>query len=191
MYFILEKKLNKANLKNYYRTIEMPLIKVLADMESFGVYIQKRYIKKYVKRINNILNDLKLKIFKFSNENFNINSTQQLAKILFDELGLPQIKKRSTAEEVLKKLSFQHELPEYILSYRKYNKLKNTYLDSLPSLISLKTNRIHTTFNQTIAANGRLSSTNPNFQNIPIKTEEGREIRKAFIGQKRVENIIS
>jgi len=188
---ILEKKLVESGLSDYVNDIEIPLIEVLADMEFFGVFVEENKLKNISDRINTILEDLKKKIYNFSNEDFNINSTQQLAKILFDDLGLPQIKKRSTAEEVLKQLSLQHELPDHILGYRKYNKLKNTYLDSLPLQINTKTKRIHTTFNQTIAATGRLSSTNPNFQNIPIKTEEGREIRKAFIGQREGWKILS
>lgn len=191
LHSILEKKLIENGLNDYLKNIEIPLIEVLADMEFYGVFVEKNILKNISDRINIILEDLKEKIHAFSNENFNINSTQQLAKILFDDLGLPQIKKRSTAEEVLKQLSSQHELPDYILGYRKYNKLKNTYLDSLPLLINSKTNRIHSTFNQTIAATGRLSSTNPNFQNIPIRTEEGRELRKAFVGQREGWKILS
>ncbi len=122
---------------------------------------------------------------------FNVNSTQQLANILFDILGLTLIKKRSTAEEVLKQLEKEHNLPGLILEYRKYNKLKNTYVDALPDLIHPETNRIHSTFHQTIAATGRLSSTNPNFQNIPIRTEEGREIRKAIRTQRKGWKILS
>ena len=114
-----------------------------------------------------------------------------MANILFDILELPQIKKRSTAEDVLKKLKEHHDLPKHILEYRKYNKLKNTYVDALPELVNQETGRIHSTFNQTIAATGRLSSTNPNFQNIPIRTEEGREIRKAFRAQSHGWKILS
>ena len=134
--------------------------------------------------IDTKLEGLITSIYKLSGTEFNINSTQQLANILFDILELPQIKKRSTAENVLKQLQEHHELPKRILEYRKYNKLKNTYVDALPELINEKTGRIHTTFNQTIAATGRLSSTNPNFQNIPIRTDEAREIRKSFRAQK-------
>ena len=122
-------------------------------------------------------------IYKNSGSEFNINSTQQLAVILFDELKLNQIKKRSTAENILIELAKEHDLPELILEYRKLNKLKNTYIDALPISINKETKRIHSTFNQTIAATGRLSSTSPNFQNIPIRTEEGREIRKSFTAQ--------
>ena len=130
-------------------------------------------------------------IYNIAEEEFNINSTQQLAKILFDDLKLTQIKKRSTAENVLKELVNEHELPELILSYRKLNKLKNTYIDALPASINKNTKRIHSTFNQTIAATGRLSSTGPNFQNIPIRTVDGREIRKSFIAQQKNWGIFS
>ena len=127
------------------------------------------------------LKDLKEKIYHISGSEFNLNSSQQLANILFDELKLPQVKKRSTAEDVLKILSSYNEIPAYIIKYRRKNKLKTTYFDSLPEFVNAKiieTSRIHTTFNQTVAATGRLSSTNPNFQNIPIRSEEGKEIRK-------------
>jgi DNA polymerase-1 len=114
-----------------------------------------------------------------------------LANILFDNLGLPQIKKRSTAEDVLERLREEHPLPGLILKYRKLNKLKNTYLDSIPQHIHPVTKRIHSSFSQTVAATGRLSSSNPNFQNIPIRTEEGREIRKAFAAQEKNNVIFS
>ena len=114
-----------------------------------------------------------------------------MATILFDNLDLPQIKSRSTAENILKELRKYHELPQLILDYRKYFKLKNTYLDSLQNLVSTDSGRIHSTFNQTIAATGRLSSTNPNFQNIPIRKEEGKEIRKAFRAEKKGWKIFS
>jgi DNA polymerase-1 len=191
LHSILKQKLVETKLNTYFETIEVPLIRVLAEMEFYGVFIDEYLLKKMSDKTQIILENLKKKIYGFTDETFNINSTQQLAKVLFDELRLPQIKKRSTAEEVLKQLSFEHKLPSFVLSYRKYNKLKNTYLDSLPSQINTKTNRIHTTFNQTIASTGRLSSTNPNFQNIPIRSEEGREIRKSFIAQRKGWKILS
>jgi DNA polymerase-1 len=163
--------------------IEDPLINVLLNMEYQGTYVNAKLLKSMSEKISLILNDLREKIFEFSDEEFNLNSTQQLANLLFDTLDLPQIKKRSTAEEVLKQLQIYHELPSLILGYRKYNKLKTTYLDSLPQLINENTDRIHSTFNQTVAATGRLSSTNPNFQNIPIRSNEGKEIRKSFSAQ--------
>ena len=188
---LLQEKLVEIGLNNYLENIEIPLIKVLLKMEHNGAYVDSKYLKQMSDKIEIILDDLTRKIYSFSKDNFNINSTQQMANLLFDELNLPQIKKRSTAEEVLNQLSLQHELPQLVLAYRKYNKLKNTYIDSLPQLINIKTGRIHSTFNQTIAATGRLSSTNPNFQNIPIRSEEGKEIRKAFSTQTKGWKILS
>ena len=188
---LLQEKLVEIGLSDYLETIETPLIYVLLKMEHNGAYVDSQFLKQMSEKIQIILDDLTKKIYSFSKENFNINSTQQMANLLFDELNLPQIKKRSTAEEVLNQLSLQHELPQLVLAYRKYNKLKNTYIDSLPELINKNTGRIHSTFNQTIAATGRLSSTNPNFQNIPIRSEEGKEIRKAFSTQTKGWKILS
>ena len=188
---LLQEKLVEIGLSDYLKTIETPLINVLLKMEHNGAYVDSKFLKQMSEKIQIILDDLTKKIYSFSKENFNINSTQQMANLLFDELNLPQIKKRSTAEEVLNQLSLQHELPQLVLAYRKYNKLKNTYIDSLPELINKNTGRIHSTFNQTIAATGRLSSTNPNFQNIPIRSEEGKEIRKAFSTQTKGWKILS
>ena len=188
---LLQEKLVEIGLSDYLKTIETPLINVLLKMEHNGAYVDSKFLKQMSEKIQIILDDLTKKIYSFSKENFNINSTQQMANLLFDELKLPQIKKRSTAEEVLNQLSLQHELPQLVLAYRKYNKLKNTYIDSLPELINKNTGRIHSTFNQTIAATGRLSSTNPNFQNIPIRSEEGKEIRKAFSTQTKGWKILS
>ena len=181
---MLELKLQEAGLQEFFTDIEMPLVPVLLEMEHAGTFVDPEFLKSMSSEIDTKLDGLIASIYKLSGTEFNINSTQQLANILFDILGLPQIKKRSTAENVLKQLQEYHELPKRILEYRKYNKLKNTYVDALPELINDKTGRIHTTFNQTIAATGRLSSTNPNFQNIPIRTDEAREIRKSFRAQK-------
>ena len=181
---ILELKLQEAGLHKFFTDIEMPLVPVLLDMEHAGTFVDPEFLRSMSSEINTKLEGLIASIYKLSGTEFNINSTQQLANVLFDILELPQIKKRSTAENVLTQLQEHHELPKRILEYRKYNKLKNTYVDALPELINEKTGRIHTTFNQTIAATGRLSSTNPNFQNIPIRTDEAREIRKSFRVQK-------
>ena len=188
---ILKNKLKESSLFDFYKTIEMPLVPVIMEMEYNGVYVDSELLESMSKEIGKKLDALTSSIYQISNKEFNINSTQQLAIILFDDLELPMIKKRSTAEDVLKKLEGYHELPGLILEYRKYNKLKNTYLDSLSELIQNKTGRIHTTFNQTIASTGRLSSTKPNFQNIPIRTSEGREIRKAFIAKNNGWKILS
>lgn len=183
--YIFEKKLDDENLSKFFNEIEIPLLPVLTEMEFNGMYIDSDLLKTMSIKIGKKLDGLIKDIYQESGFEFNINSTQQLAKILFDIKGLPEIKKRSTAEDVLERLKGQHLLPELVLEYRKLNKLKNTYIDALPELKLPSTGRIHSTFNQTITATGRLSSSNPNFQNIPIKTEEGREIRKAFKSNNR------
>ena len=188
---IFAPKLEENDQLNFFADIEMPLIDVLMKMENEGVYVDEDLLNEMSLNIGERLDLLVKEIYNIAEEEFNINSTQQLAKILFDDLKLTQIKKRSTAENVLKELVNEHELPELILSYRKLNKLKNTYIDALPSSINKNTKRIHSTFNQTIAATGRLSSTGPNFQNIPIRTVEGREIRKSFIAQQKYWRIMS
>ena len=188
---IFAPKLEENGQLNFFADIEMPLIDVLMKMENEGVYVDEDLLNEMSLNIGDRLDLLVKEIYNIAEEKFNINSTQQLAKILFDDLKLTQIKKRSTAENVLKELVNEHELPELILSYRKLNKLKNTYIDALPASINKKTKRIHSTFNQTIAATGRLSSTGPNFQNIPIRTVDGREIRKSFIAQQKNWGIFS
>ena len=188
---IFAPKLEENGQLRFFADIEMPLIDVLMKMENEGVYVDEDLLNEMSLNIGERLDLLVKEIYNIAEEEFNINSTQQLAKILFDDLKLTQIKKRSTAENVLKELVNEHELPELILSYRKLNKLKNTYIDALPASINKKTKRIHSTFNQTIAATGRLSSTGPNFQNIPIRTVDGREIRKSFIAQQKNWGIFS
>ena len=188
---IFTPKLEENGQLNFFADIEMPLIDVLMKMENEGVYVDEDLLNEMSLNIGERLDLLVEEIYNIAEEDFNINSTQQLAKILFDDLKLTQIKKRSTAENVLKELVNEHELPELILSYRKLNKLKNTYIDALPASINKKTKRIHSTFNQTIAATGRLSSTGPNFQNIPIRTVDGREVRKSFIAQQKNWGIFS
>jgi len=188
---IFAPKLEENGQLNFFADIEMPLIDVLMKMENEGVYVDEDLLNEMSLNIGERLDLLVKEIYNIAEEEFNINSTQQLAKILFDDLNLTKIKKRSTAENVLKELANEHELPELILSYRKLNKLKNTYIDALPASINKKTKRIHSTFNQTIAATGRLSSTGPNFQNIPIRTVDGREIRKSFIAQQKNWGIFS
>jgi len=177
---IFDKKLKKQNLDKFFNEIEMPLLPVLLELEYNGMYVDSKMLSKMSDNLGNKIENLISNITKEAGTEFNINSTQQLANILFDIIGLPEIKKRSTAEEVLTRLKNEHPLPSLILEYRKLNKLKNTYIDALPTLINLKTKRIHSTFSQTVTSTGRLSSRNPNFQNIPIRTDLGREIRKAF-----------
>ena len=184
-------KLKENGQLNFFNEIEMPLIDVLMKMENEGVYVDEDLLNEMSLNIGERLDLLVNDIHNIAEKEFNINSTQQLAKILFDDLKLTQIKKRSTAENVLKELVNEHELPELILSYRKLNKLKNTYIDALPIAINKNTRRIHSTFNQTIASTGRLSSTGPNFQNIPIRSNEGKEIRKSFTAQQENWGILS
>ena len=166
--------------------IEIPLSYVLSEMEKTGVSIDKTYLKELTTEINSQITKLENKIYDLSGEPFNINSPKQVAEILFEKLELKSKKKRgksknSTSAEVLNALAQEHEIARLILEYRKYTKLKSTYTEALPALIDTKDNRIHTTFNQTVTTTGRLSSSNPNLQNIPIRTPEGNKIRQAFI----------
>jgi len=166
--------------------IEIPLINVLSDMEREGVKINKEFLVQYSKELETDIAALEKRIIELAGKPFNIASPKQLGEILFDHLQLdPKAKKTKTGqyqtgEDVLQKLS-EHEIIQCILDVRQLSKLKSTYVDSLPELINAKTGRVHTSFNQAVAATGRLSSTNPNVQNIPIRTDKGKEIRKAFI----------
>jgi DNA polymerase-1 len=157
-------------------------------METNGVKIDPDLLQEYSKEIEVQLQQKIDRIYALAGEVFNINSSQQLGKILFDKLKLPIVKKTktgaSTDVDVLTKLSLHHDLPLEILSYRNLSKLKSTYVDALPKLIHPKTGRVHTSYNQTVTATGRLSSSDPNLQNIPIRTEEGNRIRQAFIPEK-------
>ncbi len=184
---VLEKKLKEKNLFHLFANVEIPLIKILAAMEREGIGVDKDLLNEISANLKKKLRILSKDIYEIAGEEFNLNSPLQLRKILFDKLKLPIIKKTktgaSTSEEVLEQLSNQHSLPATILQYRHLFKLKSTYVDTLPSLINEKTGRIHTTFNQTVTATGRLSSSNPNLQNIPIKSEIGREIRKVFVSE--------
>lgn len=182
---ILEKEIADKGLDRLFYDVEIPLIKVLAIMEINGVAIDKDYLAKLSTEIGHKLDKLTKEIYDLAGEEFNINSPKQLSRILFEKLKLPVIKKTktgiSTNEEVLVKLAAEHKLPKMLLEYRELAKLKSTYVDSLPELINPKTGRVHTSFNQTVTATGRLSSSGPNLQNIPVKTDEGRKIRRAFI----------
>jgi DNA polymerase-1 len=172
--------------KQLLNEIEIPLINVLSDMEREGVKINKDFLVQYSKELETDIAALEKRIIELAGKPFNIASPKQLGEILFDHLKLdPKAKKTKTGqyqtgEDVLQKLS-EHEIIQCILDVRQFSKLKSTYVDSLPELINAKTGRVHTSFNQAVAATGRLSSTNPNVQNIPIRTDKGKEIRKAFI----------
>ena len=173
----------KSKLEKPYFNIELPLIPVLVEMENSGVFVDKEILSELSIEVDAKILILEQKIFAISKREFNLNSPKQLAVILFDELELKQIKKRSTSIEVLESLKFHHPLPELVLKYRHLSKLSSTYIKALPSHINKRTGRVHTSFNQTIASTGRLSSTKPNFQNIPIRTALGKKIRKAIRSQ--------
>ncbi len=183
----MEEEIMEKGMENLFHNIEMPLIGVLADMEHNGFKVDLGRLNELSAEFSERIDRITEKIYEDAEEEFNINSTKQLSYILFEKFKLPPIKKTktgySTNVEVLEALFDKHPIIEKVLLYRKLLKLKSTYIDGLISLINPKTGRIHSKFNQTITATGRLSSTDPNLQNIPIKTEDGREIRKAFVPQ--------
>jgi DNA polymerase-1 len=174
-------------LEEVYRDLEMPLIPVLADIERAGILIDGPALASQSQHIEGELARYTTRIYELAGEAFNINSPRQLGEILFDKLQLPALKKTgktksaSTAVEVLEELALTHELPRLVLEWRGLHKLKSTYVDALPQLVHPRTGRVHTCFNQAVAATGRLSSSDPNLQNIPIRTELGRRIRRAFV----------
>ncbi len=182
---VIEEQLKKIDAIDLYRKVEMPLLYVLADMEKNGVLVDTSLLKQMSTELGQLLSISEGKIFRLAGEKFNINSPKQLQTILFEKLKLPAGKKTkegySTDVDVLTELARSHELPAEILAYRSLSKLKSTYVDALPALINPQTGRIHTSYNQTVTATGRLSSSNPNLQNIPIRTLEGKRIRQAFI----------
>ena len=180
-------ELKDAKTEELFNDIEIPLLKVLADMELEGINLDEAFLNSLAKDLDNDIKVLETKIYKEAGEEFNIASPKQLGDILFDKLKLVNKPKKtktgqySTAEEVLSTLAKDHEIIQYVLDYRGLSKLKSTYIDALPLQIEESTNRIHTDYMQTVAATGRLSSNNPNLQNIPIRTERGRQVRKAFV----------
>ncbi len=185
LYELLSQRLADAGLLQLFRDLEMPLIRVLADMEYHGIRLDVQVLERLSREFAAQMDELRGEIFRLAAEEFNIDSPQQMAAILFDKLDLPVLKKtatgRSTAVEVLEALAEQHELPRKIIDYRQFAKLRSTYTEALLSLINPQTQRVHTSFMQDVAATGRLSSQDPNLQNIPIRTETGRQIRQAFI----------
>ncbi len=182
---LLKQKLEENDLVRLFEEIEMPLLEVLAKMEMNGVNLDLKFLAKMSETASKDLEALTRDIYRLAGEEFNINSTRQLGQILFEKLKLPVVRRTktgySTDVNVLEKLAETYELPRAILLYREKAKLKSTYLDALPEMIHETTGRIHTSYNQATTATGRLSSSDPNLQNIPIKTEAGREIRKAFV----------
>jgi DNA polymerase-1 len=182
---LLERELSDRELTDLFTRIEMPLVSVLADMEQTGVALDTAVLAEMSKEMTESLGALEGRIYEIAGRPFNISSTQQLGQILFGELKLPAGRRTktgySTDSEVLENLRGKHEIVDLILDFRQLLKLKNTYIDALPSLVNPEDGRIHTDFNQTVAATGRLSSSNPNLQNIPIRGEIGRKIRRAFV----------
>ncbi|MCD6472327.1 DNA polymerase I [Candidatus Aerophobetes bacterium] len=185
LYPILERKLKKENLWNLFLKVEMPLVHILAKMQKRGIKIDKSALKKFLKKIEKKRKAIEEEIYKEVGEKFNLNSSKQLGDILFGKLHLPPLKKiktgYSTDEEVLETLSILHPSVKKILKYRQLFKLESTYIKPLPELINPKTGRIHTSFNQTVTSTGRLSSSQPNLQNIPIKNKISEELRLSFI----------
>ncbi len=184
----LMERLEQENLLKLYAQIELPLTVLLSQMEYEGVRINTAYLKELGEELSLRIDRLTEKLYEMAGEQFNLNSSKQLGVILFEKLGLPVIKKTktgySTDAEVLDTLAQDYEFVKDILAYRQLTKLKSTYIDGFLKLVDADTSKVHTTFNQTITATGRLSSTEPNLQNIPIKTEEGKRIRKAFVPSK-------
>ncbi|MEI8345529.1 MAG: DNA polymerase I, partial [Candidatus Omnitrophota bacterium] len=182
---VLGNKMIERDLAGLFDEMEMPLVPVLGRMEAVGVAVDPKLLERLSGEMQKSLAALTTTIHTQAGAEFNINSPKQLAEILFEKLGLPVVKKTktgaSTDVEVLEQLSEQHPLPRDILKFRELSKLKNTYVDALPQLVNKTTGRVHTSFNQTVTATGRLSSSDPNLQNIPVRKEEGRKIRCAFI----------
>ena len=172
-------------MHNLFYEVEMPLVEILADMEYIGISADKEVLNELKQKFDIEIKTLEVSIYEYAGENFNINSPKQLGHILFDKLGLPAIKKTktgySTNAEVLEALSDKHPIIDKITLYRQYTKLQSTYVDGLLNIINPKTGRIHSSFNQTITTTGRISSTEPNMQNIPVRLEIGRELRKVFV----------
>ncbi|NWG27017.1 MAG: DNA polymerase I [Ignavibacteriaceae bacterium] len=185
LYEILSKEIKKEKLERVAYEVDFPLVPVLEAMEYEGVKIDKSALDSFSKELQKLITDYTKKIHLAAGQEFNISSPKQLQNILFEKLGLASGRKTktgfSTDARSLENLRGEHEIVDLILDYRQVTKLKSTYTDSLPNLINPKTGRVHTDFNQTVAATGRLSSLNPNLQNIPIRTEMGKEIRKAFV----------
>jgi DNA polymerase-1 len=188
----LQDLVTKEDLRRVYDELEHPLIPVLVDIERAGVRIDAEALAAQAERVDGELARLAERVYELAGEDFNINSPKKLSEILFDRLGMrtetirrtTKTKAQSTAFEVLEELALTHELPKLILEWRGLQKLKGTYIDALPTLVNPGTGRVHTCFNQAVAATGRLSSSDPNLQNIPVRTEIGRDIRRAFVAER-------
>jgi DNA polymerase-1 len=186
---VLRAELASEGLDGVYRSLEWPLVSALVALEQVGVRVDTAALGALSQSIDHEMQARSSKIFELAGESFNINSPKQLAEILFEKLNLPILKKTgttrvaSTSVEVLEELALTHDLPRLILEWRSMQKLKGTYIDALPLLVNRQTGRVHTSFNQAVAATGRLSSSDPNLQNIPVRTALGREIRRAFVAE--------
>ena len=186
----LEPEIREWGLERVYSELELPLAAILAEMERVGIRLDRGPLEGLSSRLERDLEGLRNQIFQLTGSEFNINSPKQLGEVLFEKMGLPAPRRRgktkalSTAVDVLEELAAEHEAPRRVLEYRQLSKLKSTYVDALPQFIHPVTGRLHTSFNQAGSATGRLSSSNPNLQNIPIRTELGREIRAAFVAEK-------
>ncbi|MDQ7816150.1 MAG: DNA polymerase I [Melioribacteraceae bacterium] len=195
LYELMKPILIKEGLEKVAYEIEFPLAPVLEDMERTGIRIDIESLKSFSNDLQILLDNYSSAIFRHAGENFNINSTQQLQKILFEKLKLPTTNKTktgySTDVRALESLRGEHDIIDILMEYRQVAKLKSTYADALPNLINAKTGRVHTTYNQTVASTGRLSSNDPNLQNIPIRTDLGKEIRKAFVPRDKNHLILS
>jgi DNA polymerase-1 len=177
---------DEENLKRLFEEIEMPLVPVLSRMERNGVFVKREMLEAQSVELAASMGDIAAKAFDAAGEEFNLGSPKQIQGILFEKLGLPVLEKTpkgqpSTAESVLQELAHDYPLPKLILEYRGMSKLKSTYTDALPACINAETGRVHTSYRQAVASTGRLSSTDPNLQNIPVRTPEGRRIRQAFV----------
>ena len=187
LYNFLISDLKKGGLEDLFKKIEMPLLKVLSTMELNGIKLDSEFLKELSNKFHKELKELEKSIFKLSNQDFNLASPKQLGEVLFGQMKIIENPKKtksgqySTSEEVLSKLAEEHVIVEKVLEWRSLQKLLNTYVDALPKQVDTTTERIHAEFNQAVASTGRLSSNNPNLQNIPIRNPRGREVRKAFI----------
>ncbi len=194
---MLRPEIEQGELLPVYEEIDLPLVPVLAQLETTGIRVDTAVLSELSGRLSERIETIAQQVYELAGRNFNINSPQQLGKVLFEEMNLPSPvkygkgKSISTAADVLEALAPKHPVAQHVLDYRQLTKLKGTYIDALPLLIRPETGRVHTTFNQTGAATGRLSSSNPNLQNIPIRTLEGREIRSAFIPEDGWELVVA
>ena len=196
LYEVLKPRLEALpQISELFYTVEMPLVEVLAAMEFHGVCLDTKHLQSMSHDIARVLDDVTDEIYKYAQSIFNIDSPKQLGSVLFDKLGLTSMRKgktgRSTDAKVLEQIADQHPIVGCVLQYRQLRKLQNTYVDKLGTLISSRTNRVHTSFNQAVTATGRLSSSDPNLQNIPIRTPLGRQIRQAFVAEKATDCILT